>query len=75
MNGSHNAFLVHCPDSGSGDGHGDEAVFAWNPNPFFLQIGDETAVGATGDFKTDPFFLFRDPAEGIAPSGFGFSTC
>jgi hypothetical protein len=31
-----------------------------------FQVGQKAAVGAAGNFKTDPFLLFCDPAQGVA---------
>lgn len=52
----------------------DESVFIGEPKPFFCEVWVEAAAFDAGDFKTNPFFLFGDPADSITFASDGNTT-
>lgn len=68
------AFFIHRAESGDGKAQRDKALFFGDPDPFGDEIGEEAAVGAAGNFKTDPLLFFRNPAQGVGAARFGPSS-
>ena len=65
-------FLVDRAQSRDREAQSDISVFFRHPNSFSFQIGEEAAIGDTGDLKTNPFFLLGNPAERITAAKSGF---
>ena len=63
--GGADAFFIDGAERGSREAKGHEPLLFRHPESFFDQVRQKAAVGAAGDFQTDPFFLLRDPAESV----------
>ena len=68
------SIFINGAEGRSCQAHGDKSLLFRDPKALLFHIGVEAAVGTAGDFKTDPFLLLRNPAEGVTSSETRFSS-
>jgi len=69
------SYFVDRAHSVCAEAEGDEAVFFRKPESFFHKVRLKAALFDAGYFKTDPFFLLCNTADGVAvPANRDFSS-